>query len=104
MHLLVRGFIHYLKYVLGFGEILLAVRMLLRFLIANPQTIIVELLYRLTDIIATPFQGIFRDLVLSNGSVVDLSALSAMIGYPVIIYLFIALCELIMKEKTPGIS
>lgn len=91
--------IQYLKYILGFSEILLAFRVLLRFLEASPQALIVELLYRVTDVIITPFQGIFRDLVLRNGSVIDLNALSAMVGYPIILYIIIELIHLIVKEN-----
>lgn len=99
MRSIVHSSIHYLKYLLGFAEILLGIRVALRFLLANPYAIIVELLYRLTDIVMTPFRNIFSDLVLSNGSVVDLAALSAMVGYPIAVYLFIVFLELIVREK-----
>lgn len=103
MRALVRTFIHYLKYLLGFAEILFGIRVVLKFLEASPQAIIVELLYRVTDAVATPFRGIFRDFVLSNGSVIDLTALSAMVGYPIIVYLVIELLELVTKERVPEI-
>jgi uncharacterized protein YggT (Ycf19 family) len=102
MRFLIHAFIRYLKYVLGFAEILFTIRMMLRFLEANPQAIIVELLYRVTDALATPFRGIFPDLVLSNGSVIDLSTLSAMIGYPVIAYLVIVFLELVTRVSAPA--
>lgn len=91
----------YLKYVLGFAELLLGFRALLRFLEASPVAPIVELLYRVTDVIMVPFAGIFRDITLQNGSILDLNAFSAMIGYPIILYIFIELLHLIIKEDEP---
>lgn len=91
----------YLKYVLGFAEVLLAFRVLLMFLEASAIAPIVELLYRVTDIIIVPFSGIFRDIVLQNGSIIDLNALSAMVGYPIILYVLIELLHLVTKEEEP---
>lgn len=103
MRALVRTFIHYLKYLLGFAEILFGIRVVLKFLEASPQAIIVEFLYRLTDAAAAPFRGIFQDFALSNGSVIDLATLSAMVGYPIIVYLLIELLELVTRERVPEV-
>lgn len=92
----------YLKYLLGFGEFLLAFRVLLRFLEASAVAPIVDLLYRVTDAILVPFAGIFRDLVLRNGSVIDLNALSAMVGYAIIFYLVVELLHLVTKVDSPA--
>ncbi|MDP3974910.1 MAG: hypothetical protein Q8P88_01320 [Candidatus Jorgensenbacteria bacterium] len=89
----------YLKYVLGFAELLLAFRVFLMFLEANAVAPIVELLYMVTDAIMIPFAGIFRDLVLRNGSVIDLDAFSAMVGYPIILYILVELLHLVIKNE-----
>lgn len=87
---------------LGFAEVLLAFRVLLMFLEASAIAPIVELLYRVTDVIMVPFTGIFRNIVLQNGSIIDLNALSAMVGYPIILYVLIELLHLITKEEEPA--
>lgn len=94
--------ITYLKYLLGFAELALAFRVVLKFLEASTAAPIVELLYRVTDVIIVPFAGIFRDIVLRNGSVIDLNALSAMVGYPIILYLLIELLHLVAKGDAPS--
>ena len=91
----------YLKYILGFVEVLLAFRVLLMFLEASAIAPIVELLYKVTDAIVVPFAGIFRDIILRNGSVIDLNALSAMVGYPIILYILIELLHLVIKDGEP---
>ncbi|MFH0806605.1 MAG: hypothetical protein V1885_02695 [Candidatus Brennerbacteria bacterium] len=92
----------YLKYILGFAELLLGFRALLLFLEANAIAPIVELLYTVTDAIMVPFSGIFSDFILRNGSVIDLNAFSAMVGYPIILYAFIELLRIISKDDEPG--
>jgi hypothetical protein len=92
----------YLKYVLGFAEVLLAFRVLLMFLEANAIAPIVELLYKVTDVIMVPFTGIFRDIVLTNGSIIDLDALSTMVGYPIILYILVELLHLVIKGEEPA--
>lgn len=87
----------YLKYLLGFVELLLAFRVVLMFLEANPVAPIVDALYHVTDVIIVPFSGIFRDITFSNGSVIDLSALSTMVGYAIILYLILELIHLVVK-------
>jgi len=92
----------YLKYVLGFAEVLLAFRVLLMFLEANAIAPIVELLYRVTDVVMVPFAGIFEDIILRNGSVIDLDALSSMVGYPIILFILIELLHLVIKGEEPA--
>ena len=92
----------YLKYILGFAELLLGFRVLLMFLEANAVAPIVELLYTVTDAIMVPFAGIFSDFILRNGSVIALGAFSAMVGYPIILYVFIELLHLVGKDDEPA--
>ncbi len=94
-----RSFIKYLKYALAVAEIFLAIRLILKFLGANPIALIVQFFYIITDIIIVPFQGIFTNPKLSNGSVIDLVGLATMIGYPIIIYLLIELIHLLTKKE-----
>jgi len=99
MHRFPYAFVKYLKYALAVAEIFLAVRLVLKFLGASTVAIIVQFFYVLTDIIIVPFQGIFANPHLSNGSVIDLVALATMIGYPIIIYLLIELLHLLTHKE-----
>ncbi|MFH0712427.1 MAG: hypothetical protein V2A55_01000 [Candidatus Jorgensenbacteria bacterium] len=99
-----RPVIKFVKYVLSFFELFLGLRLILRLLGANPSTPIVDLLYTLTDTIMIPFQGIFSNMRFQNGSVLDVVAITSMIGYPIIVYLLIELIDAIAKEKKRGVG
>lgn len=88
----------YVKYFLSLFEVLLALRVALRFLAANPQAVIVDLVYKVSDIIIYPFSGIFKNVVLASGGVVDVVAISAMIGYPILVYILLELIYMAAKE------
>lgn len=92
-------FIKYTRYVLGFFEILLGIRLVLRLLAANPAAPIVDLLYTLTSIIITPFRGIFSDIYLRSGGIFDLVTITSMVGYPIIVYLIFELVNIITKDR-----
>ena len=92
-------FLTFIKYVLGFFEILLGIRLVLRLLSANPAAPIVDLLYVLTGVIIAPFQNIFSNVSVRGGGVFDIVTLTAMICYPIIVYLFIELVHIITKDR-----
>ncbi len=92
-------FVKYTRYVLGFFEILLGIRLVLRLLAANPAAPIVDLLYTLTSIIITPFRGIFSDVYLRSGGIFDLVTITSMVGYPIIVYLIFELVNIITRDK-----
>ena len=94
-----RAFVKYTRYILGFFEMLLGLRLLLRLLGANPAAPIVDLLYTLTNIVVAPFRGIFSDIYLRGGGIFDLVTIAAMIGYPIIVYLIFELVNIIAKDK-----
>ncbi|MBI4033980.1 MAG: YggT family protein [Candidatus Brennerbacteria bacterium] len=91
--------VKFIRYVLGFFELLLGLRILLRLLAANPLTPIVDFLYTVTDIIVFPFQGIFSNVQLRGGGIFDVVAITAMVGYPIIVYLLIEILHIIVKDK-----
>lgn len=90
--------VRYVKYFLGLFETLLALRVVLKFLAANPQAVIVDLVYKASDIVVYPFSGIFSNAALVGGGVVDVVAISAMIGYPVLVYVILEMVHLMAKE------
>ena len=91
----------YLKYLLSIVEVLLVVRVALQLFGASAQAMVVEFLYVVTDVINTPFQGIFENIPLRVGGVIDLVAISAMIGYPIIVFLLKELLEAFVKDEVP---
>ncbi len=93
-----RSFVRFIEYLLGIFEVFLAIRLVLRFLGANPAAQIVELVYKISEVIIVPFKGIFANIALSGGGVVDVVTLSAMVGYPVIVYILVELARLASKD------
>ena len=95
----------FLGYALGAVEILLAMRVILRLLSANPLTPVVDLIYTVSNFVMRPFQGIFQNPVLQSGSIIDIVAITAMIGYPIIIFLIGELLRLVVKDREiPAVS
>lgn len=88
----------YIKYFLGLFEVFLAVRIVLKFLAANPIAVIVDLVYKVSDIVIYPWSGIFKNAYLTGGGMVDVVAISAMIGYPVLVYIILEVIYLAAKE------
>ncbi len=70
-------------YILGVIEVLLAFRMTLKALGANPLSGFTSLIYALSDPLALPFQGILRTSV-SQGSVFEWSTIIAAVVYVLI--------------------
>lgn len=93
----------YLVYFLfGALEILLAFRLVLKFLGANPTSSFVELIYNLTRIFVLPFSGIFP-AGFSQGavttSVFEPATLVAMIVYAVIAWGIVELLRIVSGKR-----
>ncbi len=86
-------------YILGLIEILMAFRIGLKMLAADPNSTFVNLIYLVTDPLALPFMGIFRTPV-SQGSVFELSSLVAMLVYALVAYGIIQLMQMV-KPTNP---
>ncbi len=71
--------------------ILLAFRVLLKFLGANPKTPIVNWLYEVTGSLIAPFAGIFPNPKLSGFFTIDVAAIIALIVYSLIAYVVLGL-------------
>ena len=63
-------------------EFFLFLRLLLKFLGANPQTLVVDLIYQYSDVLVSPFDFIFRDYFW-QGRIIEAATLSAMVGYAI---------------------
>ncbi len=73
--------------VIGIIEALLALRLVLRLFGANPNAPFVAWVYDASGPFLYPFAGIFPDLVIRPGFVIELSVVIAMIAYSLIGYL-----------------
>ncbi len=87
-----------IKYLTGLVELLLAVRIILKFLGAGEKAMIVEFLYFITGILISPFKFIFPSVYFQKGWV-DLTAFSAMVGYFILAIIIIKLLRLISPGK-----
>lgn len=67
----------------GIVEALLLVRIVLLFLAANPDAGFSSWVYSLTAPLVVPFQGVFPDVAGSQGHVVDVAAILAIVVYAI---------------------
>jgi len=81
-----------------FVQFFLFLRLLLKFLGANPETLVVSLLYKYSDVLISPFNSIFNDVSVW-GLLVEMSTLSAMAGYAIVMLIILKTLHLIRKEE-----
>lgn len=79
-------------------EILLFLRLGLKFLGANPQTLIVSFIYKYSDILVLPFNSIFSNIYWPKGMVIETTTISAMIGYSIIFFIIFQILNLFSKN------
>lgn len=92
-----RGFSYLLGRILFLIEFFLLLRVALKFLGANPFSFAVTKLYWLTDFLVWPVASIFPDFYFS-GRLVDMVAISAMIGYAIAFVVILGLLKLIFRN------
>lgn len=88
-----------IKYLTALLELLLGARIVLKFLGASAKAQIVEWLYQGTDFIIAPFKYIFKNIVLGGG-IIDLIALSAMIGYLILVLVILKFLRIVLIRPT----
>lgn len=87
-------------YILGVIEVLLAFRIVLKALAANPTSGFTSFIYALSDPFALPFAGIFGIVASRSGNVVEWSTFVAMIVYAIVAYGIVKLIQLV-KPTNP---
>ena len=75
-------------------ELFLFLRLLLKFLGANPDTLVVDWIYRYSDIFVSPFNFIFHSIIW-KGYLIEMVAISAMFGYAIVTFLILKLFGLL---------
>ena len=77
-------------------QLFLFLRLLLKFLGANPEALAVDIIYRNSDVLVSPFNFIFSDLFW-QGRLIEISVISAMAGYAVAFFVLIRILRLFQK-------
>ena len=78
------------------------IRLILKLLAANPGAGFTSLINTITDPLVAPFQGVFT-APRSNGSVLDLAAILAIIVYALLTWLVARLFELIQRRSNGAV-
>ena len=84
-------------YILGVLEVLLAFRLILKLLGANPHSPFVSFIYSVSQAFLTPFNGIFRSTVtkgIEAQSILEPTTIIAMIVYAIIAWGIVKLIEI----------
>lgn len=88
-----------IKYFTALLELLLGIRVILKFLGASARAEIVQLVYGISDFFAAPFKFIFPNISISGGGVIDFVAISAMVGYLVLVLIILKLLKIIFLRN-----
>lgn len=81
------------NFVLGIAEILLSLRLVLKFLGANPGTPFVRWLYSTSQPLLQPFQGIFPSPTIEGRFTVEFSTLFALVIYALVGYFILEVLD-----------
>jgi hypothetical protein len=86
-------------FLMGFLEVVLAMRFLFRIIGADPNNGLVNFIYNFTGVFVGPFNGIFNDQSLQRGNVIEVSTLLAMAMYAILTYGIIQLLYLVLTPN-----
>lgn len=77
------GIAQIISLALGIVELVLLVRIVLLFFGANPTAEFTSLIYGWSGPLVAPFQGVFPNVIVTAGGVIDAAAILAMIVYAI---------------------
>jgi YGGT family len=91
-------------FILGVLEVVLALRFIFRLLGANQTSSFIQFLYGLSGAFVGPFNGIFNDQTIGNGSasVFEVSTLIAMLVYALIGWGLVSLVRVLLASGSSG--
>ena len=92
---------HIVKKACSLVEFFLFLRLALKFLNANPKTLVVSLIYKYSDILVSPFESIFPNIYWPKGHLIEIATISAMIGYAIVVFIFFQVLKLFFRTDTP---
>jgi len=85
------------KRILWVVELFLFLRLLLKFLGASSEAFAVNLIYKYSDILISPFRFIFQDIYWS-GRIIELATISTMIGYVIFIFVIFKILSVFSRD------
>jgi len=97
MKTIYQDFLTMLSTLFGLFELFLFIRLLLKFLNANAHSPVVALIYKYSDILVSPFAFIFHNFYWF-GHFVEITTISAIIGYAIAMFIFIQILNLFSRE------
>ena len=78
-------------------ELSLIIRLVLKFLGASKSALVVNFIYKYTDFLIKPFEGIFSNFYF-QGKPVEASTLSAIVGYLIILFVISRIINLFGRK------
>jgi len=99
------GLLYYARRIIsllfGILVVMLGLRILLLLLVANQENTIVDFVYSVTEPFVAPFRGIFsiNEVTPGGGSVFDIAALVALVGWLLIYLLLMAILRLGDRDR-----
>jgi len=91
------AFLYIVKRVFILFECFLFLRLILKFFDANPQALVVNFIYKYSDIFISPFQYIFPDIYWRS-YFIDVVTISAMIGYAILIFVILQILRIFSRD------
>ena len=89
---------------LGIGAALIALRVILKLLAANPNAGFSSFIYGVTGPLVAPFAGIVGTPAASNGSVLELSSILAIVVYLIAAWIVVRLLQIVIDRPASGVS
>ncbi|MBI2622223.1 YggT family protein [Candidatus Microgenomates bacterium] len=89
-----------LNFILGGMVVLLGLRFLFKIVAANPNTPLVYWIYQASDVLITPFRGMFPNYLIGGGSIFETVTPITLIAYIILVFLLETLVETITKTTT----
>lgn len=79
-------------------EFFLFLRLILKFLGANPKSLVVNFIYLYSDILVSPFDFIFPNIYWSQGYLIETATISAIIGYILIAFFIFQILDIFFRD------
>ena len=89
--------------IFGIIEVLIAIRVVLKLLAANPNAGFSSFIYGITEPLVGPFLGVFNTPSGDNGSVFELSSVLAIIVYMLLAYVIVRVIYILSRRPTATI-
>lgn len=86
--------------IFGIIEVLIALRIVLKLLAANPSAGFSSFIYGITEPLVGPFLGVFNTPSGNNGSVFELSSVLAIIVYMLLAYVIVRVIYILSRRPT----